>query len=189
MNSLVSRSLEGFLRSQSAWHALREIRERLVDRRIADVSFSATGLGIQTHLHLDNGCRYSFHEQELSLGALRAQFPDEFRRTDAMHRQPACFPADEPACSRRLNLAVAERLLQLRAEMDGYSKDAYPSDTDPDDLVAAIVGALRHWCGEHGIDWEHQLGLGDDLYQLELIEKLPGPGQHKGDEYPNQTAD
>jgi hypothetical protein len=189
MDNFASRSLENFLRSQSAWHALLEIRERLVDRRIADVSFSATGLGVQTHLHLDNKCRYSFHEQELALGTLRAQFPDEFRRTDALHRTPACFPADAPACSRRLNLAVAERLLHLRAEMDGYARDAYPIATDPDDLVAAIVGALRHWCSEHDIDWEHQLGLGEDLHQLELIEELPGPGKHKGDESTNQTAD
>jgi hypothetical protein len=171
MSQFVSESLSGFLRSLSAWHALREIRQRLVGRTIRDVSFAATPVGVQTHLHLDNRDRYSFHEQELALGTLRMQFVDEFRRTDLLRRMPGCLPADAPACSRRLNLQIAERMLRMRAEMDGYAKDGYPLVKDPDDLVGAIVGALRHWCGEHGINWEDQLAVGDDLYRLGLIEE------------------
>ena len=83
--------IERLLRSKEGKTHLEEMRKRIMDHAVVDVSFSNEVHAIATVLHLSNGQEISFFHPSHSIEALRQEFEDVLEReyyVDFPERKP-----------------------------------------------------------------------------------------------------
>ena len=64
-----------------------------------------------------------------------------------------------------LMLDIAHEAIRNRAARDDtYDAETYDAEHDPEGYITSLLTALRHWCHRHGIDWECELIVSEDIF-------------------------
>ena len=77
----------------------------------------------------------------------------------------------------RCMLAIAQRVLDARAALDGHAPGQY--DAEEEGFVASILNALHQWCVAHNVEWHEELDWAQRFFEQDMAEIAQDPGESR----------